>query len=244
MLLGLVDADYKLIWADVGSNSAASDAQFFTDSELKEAIENYVVGFPPADLLPNDDRDTPYFIVGDDAFNLRTWMMKPYGRRGFPVVDRIFNYRLSRARQIVENAFGILANRFGCLLTTSKQQPPVVIDIILSCTCLHNLMLILYLALKNASMDAEDDQLNLIPGDWRNGAQMQDILNIVGGNINMSHQAAETISEAVLQLTYRNCPMATGPYIKQDTYTCALLRVHKSPRNELYIMNSSDIKSV
>ncbi len=75
MLLGLVDADYKFIWADVGSNGAASDAQIFTDSELKEAIENNIIGFPPADQLPNDDRDTQYFIVVDHAFSLRTWMM-------------------------------------------------------------------------------------------------------------------------------------------------------------------------
>ncbi len=86
------------------------DAQIFTDSELKEAIENYVIGFPPADPLPNDDRDTPYFIIGDDAFSLRTWMMKLYGRHGLPVPERIFNYWLFRARKIVENAFGILSN--------------------------------------------------------------------------------------------------------------------------------------
>ncbi len=40
ILLGQVDADYKFIWADVGSNGAASDAQIFADFELKKAIEN------------------------------------------------------------------------------------------------------------------------------------------------------------------------------------------------------------
>ncbi len=55
---------------------------------------------------------------------------------------------------------------------------------------------------------------------------MQDVLNIVGGNRgNMSHQAAERrTSEAVLQFTNQSCPMATGLYLKLDTYTRALLR--------------------
>ncbi len=74
VLLGLVDVDYKFIWADMGSNCAVSDTQIFTDSELKEARENNVIGFP------NYDRNTLYFIVGDDAFCLKAWMMKPYGR--------------------------------------------------------------------------------------------------------------------------------------------------------------------
>ncbi len=178
MLLGLVDVDHKFIWADVGSNGTASDAQIFTDSELKEAIENNVIGFPAAHPLPNDDRDTPYFIIGDDAFSLRMWMMKPYWMHGLSVPERIFNYQLSRARRIVENAFGILSNRFGRLLTTLRQQPPVVRDVILSCICLHNLMQICYPALQNAALDVENDQLNLIPGDWRNGVQMQDVQDI------------------------------------------------------------------
>ncbi len=121
VLLGLVHADYKFICANVWSNGAASDAQIFADSELKEAIEHYVISFPPAYPLPNDDKDTPYFIIGDNAFSLRTLMMMSYGRRGLPVPERIFNYQFSRARRMVENAFGTLSNRFGCLLITHRQ---------------------------------------------------------------------------------------------------------------------------
>ncbi len=54
--------EYKFIWVDVGSNGGASDVQIIADSELKEAIENNVIGFPYADPLPDDDRNTSYFI--------------------------------------------------------------------------------------------------------------------------------------------------------------------------------------
>ncbi len=52
----------------MGSNGAESDAQIFTDSALKEAIESDVISFPPADPLPNDDRDTPYFFALCDKY--------------------------------------------------------------------------------------------------------------------------------------------------------------------------------
>jgi hypothetical protein len=67
------------------------------------------IHIPPADALPGDDKDIPYFIVGDDA--LRTWLMKPFSRRNMAIEDMVFNYRLSRARRVVKNAFEILANR-------------------------------------------------------------------------------------------------------------------------------------
>ncbi len=70
MLLALVDADDKSIWADLGAYGSASDAQDFGNSELKYAIENGMIGFPAADPLPHDDWNMPYFIIGDDAFVL------------------------------------------------------------------------------------------------------------------------------------------------------------------------------
>jgi len=85
VLLGLIDGQYKFLWADVGANSACSDAQIWDECQLKVAIQNVSIGIPPADFLPHDDQDMPYFIIGDDAFPLRTYMMKPYARCGLDV---------------------------------------------------------------------------------------------------------------------------------------------------------------
>ena len=70
--MALVDADYKFLWVDIGTQDNASDAQIFNDCELKEALEDGTIGQPVPDPLPRDDRNMPYFIVGDDAFDLRT----------------------------------------------------------------------------------------------------------------------------------------------------------------------------
>lgn len=181
-MLALVDAEYKFLWVDVGTNGAASDAQIFNDCELRECIEDGTIGFPPPENMPGDDRAMPYYIVGDDAFPLRTWLMKPFGSRHLTDDERIFNYRTSRARRVSENAFGILANRFGCLLTTMRQQPQAVTTITLSCVCLHNLMRLRYPRLQNALVDFEDANHQVVPGDWRNQANMQDLNNVIGGN--------------------------------------------------------------
>lgn len=45
-------------------------------------------------------------------FPLTTHILKPYKKRHLTIEEKIVNYRLPRARRIVENAFGILAAQF------------------------------------------------------------------------------------------------------------------------------------
>lgn len=77
VMLAVVDANYRFLYVDVGANGRSSDAGIFNDSGLHRAVENGKVGFPEAERLPGDDRPIPYFFVGNDAFALRSWMMKP-----------------------------------------------------------------------------------------------------------------------------------------------------------------------
>jgi hypothetical protein len=183
VLLALVDADYKFIWADVGGAGSASDAQVYNDSELKEYAENGTLGLPDPEPLPNDTQDIPYFFVGDDAFGLRPNMMKPYSQRGLQNDERIFNYRLSRARRVVENAFGILANRFQILLTTMQHEPSTVKLIVKTCLILHNLMRIKYPGLQNQQLDsAESANRDFVPGAWREGRNLEDTRRVTGFN--------------------------------------------------------------
>lgn len=175
VLLALVDADYKFIWADVGADGSASDCGIYNNSALEPALREGTIGFPPPEPMPNDDRDMPYFLVGDDAFPLRPYLMKPFSLRYLAREERIFNYRCSRARRVVENAFGILANRFRCLLTTMGTTPRNTVTITMGCLVLHNIMRERYPQLQNADLDAEGPDHVIIPGAWRDAAVMHDI---------------------------------------------------------------------
>ncbi len=139
ILMALVNGDYKFTWVEVGANGTSSDVQIFEDCDLKAAIDQRVIGFPPPDCLPDDDKDTLYFFVGDDAFPLRTYMMKPYGRLRLEVPERIYNYRMSHCQRVSENAFSILDNRYACPLSVIKFQPKIVTNIVLAAICCHNL---------------------------------------------------------------------------------------------------------
>jgi len=98
----------------------------------------------PTDKLING-KPMPFVFVADDAFPLHQNIMKPFKppSRHHQLVEeeRIFNYRLSRARRCVENAFGILCARWVCLRRTLFVNPDRAQHIIAACCLLHNFLL-------------------------------------------------------------------------------------------------------
>ena len=137
VLLALVNADYKFLWVNTGASGSSSDAQIFNRSKLKRRIENGTLGLPPPEPLGPGGPDLHYFLLGDDAFALMPWLIKPYSRRQLTREERILNYRIFRGRRVVEKSFGILIR---VLLTTMGQRPKVVRDIVLTCVMLHNML--------------------------------------------------------------------------------------------------------
>ncbi|WAQ95222.1 hypothetical protein MAR_027912 [Mya arenaria] len=114
-------------------------------------------------------------ITKNDAFPLRQYMLKPYPHRHLARDERFFNYRCSRARRVVENAFGILANRFRRLLTTLEMRPSTVTKTVMACMTLHNLMRTRHPNIQNADLDREDEQGQFIAGAWRDQAVLEDV---------------------------------------------------------------------
>jgi hypothetical protein len=91
--------------------------------------------------LPNSEKKLQFVFVGDDAFALTEYFMKPNGQTGLSAEQRIFNYRLSREHRVVENSFGTLVSRFGVLQRPIALSPQKAQTIVLTCRYLHNYLL-------------------------------------------------------------------------------------------------------
>lgn len=169
ILMGIADADYKLLYIDVGRNGRCSDGGVFNSCSFGRAIDSGRLQLPPLKPLPGRKTPTPYVLVGDDAFALRQNLMKPYSKRNLHMTERVFNYRLSRARRVIENVFGIMTARFGVLSKPIALDAEKTKKITLACCVLHN-FLITTNKQKYAPpqmFDRYDENNDLIPGEWR-----------------------------------------------------------------------------
>lgn len=138
--MALADADCKFLYINAGCNGRISDGGVLGRSDLMDIIRQADIHFPPDELVGNN-RNLPFVFIGDDAFALQKHLMKPFPHNSTERLKQIFNLRLSHARQCVERAFGILANRFRVLRTTISLDVETVNKIVLCCCVLHNFLI-------------------------------------------------------------------------------------------------------
>lgn len=142
VLMAVVDANYKFVFIDVGSKGRFPDGSIFDNCILKRKMINKQLHLPEPKGLPGrEDIVVPHVIVGDAAFPLMENLMRPFSQR--QVIDnyrnKVFNYRLSRARQTVECAFGILSSRFRIFLRPFEMKVETVDKIVMASCVLYNL---------------------------------------------------------------------------------------------------------
>lgn len=142
VLLAVVDANYQFIYLDIGAYGRNSDGGIFSHSSFGKKLIQKKLGLPPKRALPGGEHlgSMPYVFVGDEAFPLNENMMRPFPGRGCSEDQQFFNYRLSRARRIVENTFGILAARWRIFFTKIAVTPHTTKDIVKATCVLHNML--------------------------------------------------------------------------------------------------------
>lgn len=134
--MAVVNAQYEFIYVNVGTNGRVSDGGVFQNSAFGRKLFSDQLHLPGSDTNFNLN----YVFVADDAFPLHKHIMKPFPHKNLTAEQKIYNYRLSRARCIVENVFGILAARFRIFRTEINLKPEKVDCIILTACTLHNFL--------------------------------------------------------------------------------------------------------
>lgn len=141
VLQTVADHRCRFIFVDVGGYGKQSDGGTFSASSLSTFLENCHTNLPPSSHIEGIVTDMPFVILADDAYQLKTYIMKPYSRRNLSHEEKIFNYRLSRARRCVECAFGIMTAKWRLLgkcieINVGKAER------IVKCICLlHNIII-------------------------------------------------------------------------------------------------------
>lgn len=172
VLLAVADANYCFTYVDVGCQGRISDGGVFRNSSFFHKLENKQLNLPQDASLPNQNNPIPYAFEADDAFALTVNMMKPYaGVYNKGTKERIFNYRLSRARRIIENVFGIMSAIFRVFRKPILLSPEKTTNIVMTCVLLHNYLrrskASRSLYSPNGSFDTEIDG-EFQAGSWRN----------------------------------------------------------------------------
>lgn len=181
VLMALVDSDYCFLYVDVGAKGRGSDAGIFQNSSLYNSLETNSLA------IPNN-----FVILAVDAFPFKNYIMKPYSRRNLTPAESIYNYRLSRARRVVENAFGILASKFRLFEKPISLKLETLDKVVLACCAIHN-----WLKKTNPRyvtgdlIDYEDENHRVFPGSWRqNNSGLQ---NLPATNHKHSNMEAQQI---------------------------------------------------
>ena len=156
ILQGTVDHAGRFIDVYVGWPGRVHDARVFSNSSL------YCKGQSNS-LFPGVQesiagREVPLVVLGDPAYPLLMWLMKAFPNNGrLSQQQKHFNYRLSRARVVVEHCYGRLKGRWRCLLKRLDVDVNDASKVVAACCVLH---------ICEIHGDAFDD-------DWLNGTDDQ-----------------------------------------------------------------------
>lgn len=139
--MAICDANSTFTCVDIGAYGSQSDGGVFAASTFGDLLltEKYAeLDLPGRKQLPGSNLELPHYFVGDAAFPLKETLMKPFPGRTCDEKKEYFNKRLSRARRVIENAFGILTVRWRILRQTMNMSPTSATKVVQAAGVLHN----------------------------------------------------------------------------------------------------------
>lgn len=219
VLLAACDHQYKFTVVDCGSYGSASDGGIFAHSEFGQRLKNDNLDIPVGNCkLHLTDIEMPYFFVADAAFPLSKRIMRPYPGQFLNEEKSIFNYRLSRARRIIENTFGILVSRWRIFQKIICLSPKYIDTIIMAGINLHNFLMTENNDITAADtycpsnyIDTEDNTGCVIQGAWR--SNVNNVNNLRHTNVHRAVREAYILRDILSE--YLSSPQGEVPWQKE-----------------------------
>ncbi|XP_032673109.1 protein ALP1-like isoform X2 [Odontomachus brunneus] len=218
--IGAIDGKHFIIKAppnsDCGAYGSASDGGIFAQSEFGKCLNNNNFNIPIENIqLPLSDIEMPYYFVADEAFPLSKRIMRPYPGQFLNEKKSIFNYRLSRARRIIENSFGILVSRWRIFQRSICLNPEHIDTIIMAAVNLHNFLMTENNSVTDENIycplnyvDSEDNIGNITQGAWR--FSLNNVNNLRRTNIHRATREAYVQRDTLCE--YLSSPQGEVPW--------------------------------
>ena len=204
VMMAMVDAKYRIIWASAGFAGNAHDSIIFQATDIYAEIAR---GHKLPSIAQSEGNvDIPPLILGDSAFPFHTWLMKLYGNAILTPEQRYFNYRLSRARMVTEGAYGKLKGRWRVLSRKCESKVETVKAITLACVVLHNVCI----AKRDVTLRQWDMRYDPVTNKRRSTEEVQRLLQMRScQRIRDTNRKAVMIREALKNKFYREKQIQT-----------------------------------
>ena len=133
----VVDHNYLFTDLCIGWPGSVHDARVLANSGIYKKYNNKEI--LQGEELCINGCEIPAFLVGDSAYPLLPWLLKPFATSPFLTSEqKSFNYRISRGRVVVEIAFGRLKARWRRLNKQNDMFVSNVPNVVAACCVLHN----------------------------------------------------------------------------------------------------------
>lgn len=141
ILMAIVNDNFEFIYVNVSGKSRSNDSGIWESSDFNSRLQSNTLNIPKDYNVHGTKYKLPYVFIGDKSFPLRNNLLRPFALRILPYDEKVFNYRLTRARRVFDNAFSILTNRFQCFHRPIALDSNRVDSILLAACTLHNFLL-------------------------------------------------------------------------------------------------------